>query len=230
VNTIKQSLRPALVALGLLVLALPPVTARADSAAEIDIKTDAALKQFVASVDGAQVFLDNAKGVLVFPSVFRLGFFFGGGYGEGALRIDGRTVDYYNVVAGSWGLQIGAQTQTVIIVFIEQAALDQFRASKGWEVGVDGSVALVEFGGAASVTTMNAKDPIVGFIFNNKGLMVALTLEGSKITKLNKTGKAGTAAPAPAPPPTDPTAPAAPVQSATPGTDEEDDGIILRRP
>jgi lipid-binding SYLF domain-containing protein len=166
-------------------LALAP-TARAASAEEIDIKVDAALKHFQQSVDGADVFLDNAKGVLVFPSVFKAGFVFGGEYGEGALRIDGVTVDYYNTAGASFGLQLGAQSKTVILVFLKQDALDKFRASRGWEAGVDGSVALVELGAGGSVDTTNIQDPIVGFVFGNKGLMANITLEGSKFTKLKK--------------------------------------------
>jgi len=228
VDIFNSNARTALALLGLVMLSLRPGTGIAATAVEIDIKTDATLKQFAETVDGAQVFLDNAKGVLVFPSIFRAGFVFGGQYGEGALRIDGRTADYYNTVGGSFGFQLGAQTQTLILVFLEQSALDQFRRSSGWEVGVDGSVALVELGAAASLTTISAKDPIVAFVFDNKGLMYNLSLEGSKFTKLNKKGGNGADRPAaaPAPAPSTPAEPAA----TTPENDEEDEGIILRRP
>jgi len=160
--------------------------AQAASAEEIDIKVDAALEKFRDKVDGADDFLASAKGVLVFPAVYKAGIGIGGEYGEGALRIGGKTVDYYNTVAGSIGFQLGAQAKTVIIVFMQDKALDKFRASKGWEAGVDGSVALVELGAGGSLDTTNIKDPIVGFVFANRGLMYNLTLEGSKITKLDK--------------------------------------------
>jgi len=160
--------------------------AQAASAQEIDIKVDAALKRFRDDVDGAGEFLKVAKGVLVFPSVIKAGIGIGGEYGEGALRIGGATVDYYNTVAGSIGFQLGAQAKTVIIIFMEQKALENFRSSKGWEAGVDGSVALVELGAGESLDTTNIRDPIVGFVFGNKGLMFNLTLEGSKFTRLDK--------------------------------------------
>ena len=79
-----------------------------------------------------------------------------------------------------------AQTKTVIILFLDQAALDGFRESAGWEAGVDGSVALVKVGAGGEIDTSNIKDPIVGFVFGNKGLMANLTLEGSKYTKIEK--------------------------------------------
>jgi lipid-binding SYLF domain-containing protein len=214
-------------------MALRPDTGLAASAAEIEIKTDATIKQFVETVEGAQVFLENAKGVLVFPSIVRAGFVFGGQYGEGALRIGGRTVDYYNSIGGSFGFQIGVQTQSLILVFLEQAALDRFRESHGWEVGVDGSVALVELGGARSLGTITGKNPIVGFIFDNRGLMFNLTLEGTKFSKVDKTGTAAAdrATSQPASPTTTPEqAPAPTVQAAEDQGDEDEDGIILRRP
>jgi len=161
-------------------------TAQAASAQEIDIKVDAALKRFRAEVDGAEEFMKVAKGVLVFPSVIKAGIGIGGEYGQGALRVGGATVDYYNTVAGSIGFQLGAQAKTVIIVFMEQKALEKFRDSRGWEAGVDGSVALVELGAGESLDTTNIRDPIVGFVFGNKGLMFNLTLEGSKFTRLDK--------------------------------------------
>ena len=120
----------------------------------------------------------------MFPSVIKAGIGIGGEYGEGALRIGGKTADYYSTAAASIGLQLGAQAKTVIILFLEQAALDKFRASKGWEAGVDGSVALIQVGAGGSIDTTNIKDPIVGFVIGQKELMFNVTLEGSKFTKL----------------------------------------------
>jgi lipid-binding SYLF domain-containing protein len=170
--------------LGLAGTVLQPVDSHAASAKEIDIKVDAAIKYFEEEVAGGKEFLKDAKGVLVFPSVIKAGFGIGGEYGEGALRIKGKTVDYYSTAAASIGFQIGAQSKKVILVFMQENALKQFRESSGWEAGVDGSVALVELGAGGSLDTSNIKDPIVGFVFGNKGLMYNLTLEGSKFTKL----------------------------------------------
>jgi lipid-binding SYLF domain-containing protein len=160
--------------------------ASADSAKIIDAKVDDALERFKKEVGGAGKLLSISNGVLVFPSVIKAGFGIGGEYGEGALRIKGKTVGYYNTAAASIGFQIGAQEKTVIIIFTEQAALKKFRSSDGWEAGVDGSVALIELGTGGSIDTTNINDPIIGFVFGNKGLMYNLTLEGSKFTKIDK--------------------------------------------
>lgn len=158
----------------------------AATAKEIDVSVDVALKRFQNEIKGGKEFIKSAKGVLVFPSVYKAGFVIGGEYGEGALRIGGKTVDYYNTVAGSWGLQIGAQKKTVILAFMTAQALKDFRNSSGWKAGVDGSVALITVGAGESIDSTNIKDPIVGFVFGQKGLMANLTLEGSKFTKMDK--------------------------------------------
>jgi hypothetical protein len=45
-------------------------------------------------------------------------------------------------------------------------------------------VALIELGAGGTIDTTKIRDPIVGFVFGNKGLMYNLTLEGSKYTKI----------------------------------------------
>ena len=158
----------------------------AKSAKEIDVSVDVTLEQFAKDVKGGAEFLKSAKGVLVFPSVIKAGIGIGGEYGEGALRIGGKTVDYYSTAAASIGFQLGAQSKRVILVFMQDGALKKFRDSAGWEAGVDGSVALIELGTGGSIDTTNIKDPIIGFVFGNKGLMYNLTLEGSKFTKIKR--------------------------------------------
>jgi lipid-binding SYLF domain-containing protein len=159
----------------------------AASAVEIDAKVNAALKTFYKEVGSGKELVKKAKGVLVFPSVVKAGVFVGGGeFGEGALRIAGRTVDYYNTVAGSVGLQLGVQSKSIILLFMTKDVLAKFRKSEGWKVGVDGSVALVKVGAGGFIDTNSINEPIIGFVFGQKGLMYNITLEGSKITKIKK--------------------------------------------
>jgi len=161
-------------------------TAHAATAKEIDVSVSVALDRFKVEVPGANEFLANAKGVLVIPNVIRVGFGLGGEYGEGALLVDGKTVDYYSLASGSIGFQIGAQSKNVVIIFMEENSLNQFRNSLGWRAGVDGSVVVVDAGAGTSVDSNNVRPPIVGFIYGLKGLMVNLSLEGTKFTKLVK--------------------------------------------
>jgi lipid-binding SYLF domain-containing protein len=156
------------------------------SATEIDIGVNATLKRFKSDIAGGSEFLSKAKGVLVFPSVIKVGVVFGGEYGEGALRIGGKTVDYYNTAAASFGLQLGVQKKSLVLVFLNSNALKNFRNSRGWKAGVDGSVAFIKWGVGEDINTTDIKDPIVGFVFSNKGLMYNLSIEGAKFTKIRK--------------------------------------------
>jgi lipid-binding SYLF domain-containing protein len=158
----------------------------AATAREIDVSVDVALEKFYKEVPGSQGFTKKAKAVLVFPSVIKAGIGLGAEYGEGAMRMGGKTVDYYNTMAASIGFQLGAQAKSIVMLFMENAALKEFRNSEGWKAGVDGSVALINLGMGDSLDTTNVKDPIVAFIFGQKGLMYNLTLEGSKFNKLKK--------------------------------------------
>ena len=158
----------------------------AASAEKIDRDADEALKIFRMDVNGAEVFLDQAAGYLVFPRVIKVGIGVGAETGEGVLRVGGSTVDYYRTTSGSIGLQLGAQAKSIVIVFMTQESLSKFRNSQGWKVGVDGSIALIDLGGGKTIDSNNIKDPVVGFIYGSKGLMYNLTLEGSKFSKLDK--------------------------------------------
>ena len=165
-------------------LAAPP-SAKAGSAHEIDVGVDATLDRFFYNIRGAEELAHKAVGILVFPSVVKAGFGIGGEYGEGALRIRGRTVDYYNTVSASIGFQLGVQERSVIIMFMTPEALDQFRRTAGWKIGADASVAIITVGIGGSIDTNKITSPVIGFILDPKGLMYNLTLEGSKITRIH---------------------------------------------
>jgi lipid-binding SYLF domain-containing protein len=122
--------------------------------------------------------------VLVFPSVISAGFWVGGQYGEGALRVGGRTAGYYSTVAGSFGLQIGAQSKALIFLFMTQEALDKFLGSQGWAAGADATVAVLNVGANGAVDTSTATSPVEAFVLTNAGLMAGVSLEGTKISRL----------------------------------------------
>jgi lipid-binding SYLF domain-containing protein len=151
---------------------------------EINSEVDAALELFLQHVKGGKEFLNAAKGVLVIPNIVKAGVGVGGEYGEGAMRIGGKTVEYYSIAAGSVGFQIGAQKTNLILVFKQDGALNNFRKSSGWKAGVDGSVTFIDVGAGKSLDTINIKDPIVAFMYGQRGLMASATIEGAKFTKL----------------------------------------------
>jgi lipid-binding SYLF domain-containing protein len=175
-----------LLILGLWLSPLAPRPAAAASTIEIDVEVVAALNRFDREVPTGRELLARAKGVLVFPKVIKAGFGIGGEYGEGALRIGGRSVGYYNLISASIGLQLGAQSRAELILFMTDAALERFQRSDGWEAGVDGSVALIHTSVAGEIDTNTINDPVIGFVFGGQGLMANLSLEGAKISKLDK--------------------------------------------
>lgn len=168
-----------------LMAVMPPIPgARAGSAYEIDAGVRETLDRFFYKIGGAHELANKSVGLLVFPSVVKAGFGFGGEYGEGALLIRGRTADYYNLISASFGFQLGVQERSVIIAFMTPEALDQFRRTAGWKIGADASVAIVTLGIGGSIDTNKITSPVVGFILDPKGLMYNLTLEGSKISRI----------------------------------------------
>ena len=169
-----------------LIMGILPLSSYAATANEIDASVNASLDRFVKEVKGAQEFLNTAKGVLIIPKVMQGGLIVGGEYGEGALRVGGKTVGYYNIASASLGAQIGAEQKDIILVFMSQKVLQKFRTSKNWRAGVDAKVTLVNVGADESLNTAKFKQPVVGFVFGQKGLMAGVTIEGSKFTKMKK--------------------------------------------
>jgi lipid-binding SYLF domain-containing protein len=161
-------------------------SAYAIPAEEIDANVNAAIEDFYAQVPNGRELAGKASGMLVFPWVLKAGFIGGGEYGEGALRVGGQTVEYYATASVSFGLQIGVQSKAIILLFMTENSVANFQNSDGWEAGVDGSVALIEVGAAGSIDTTKIQGPIIGFVIGNKGLMLNLSIEGSKFTKLKR--------------------------------------------
>jgi lipid-binding SYLF domain-containing protein len=159
-------------------------SASAATAAEINRDASAALSRLQASSPQAKQLIPKAVGILVFPKIIKGGFIVGGQYGEGALRVHGKTVGYYSIAAGSFGLQAGGQAFSYALLFMKQSALDYLRKSDGWSVGSGPSVVVMDKGAAASTTSMTVTQDVVAFPFGQQGLMAGLGIEGSKITPI----------------------------------------------
>jgi lipid-binding SYLF domain-containing protein len=151
---------------------------------EINSGVDATLSRLYAQVPGSRELVQKAHGVLVFPKVLQAGFVVGGQYGDGALRVGGQTVGYYNTVSGSFGLQAGAQSKAVVFLFMTDDALNSFRSRDGWSVGGDASVAVLKMGANGAIDTTTATKPVEVIVMTNAGLMGDLSLEGTKISRL----------------------------------------------
>ncbi|HEX6114458.1 MAG TPA: YSC84-related protein [Geminicoccaceae bacterium] len=184
-----SSIRMLVTALAIVAAVLPGAGSRpavAASAAEIDRGVDATLQALYGEIPAARTLGGVAAGILVFPNVVKAGFIIGGQYGEGALRLDGRTVGYYSTLAASYGLQAGAQSFGYALFFMSDDSLDYLVRSSGWEVGVGPSIVVLDAGAARTLTTTTAKSDIYAFIFSQRGLMAGLGLQGSKISRIDR--------------------------------------------
>lgn len=182
----KRLLGLALIA-ALVALVASPSPSAAGTAAEINAATNATLRSFDAQYPGqGRELARKAAGLLVFPSVYKAGIFFGGAYGQGVLIVNGNPSGYYDIISASFGFQLGAQAQTVIIMFMTEEALASFQKAYGFKVGVDGSIVVANIGAAGSIDSDTLTSPIIAFVLDPEGLMYSLSLEGSKITKIER--------------------------------------------
>lgn len=161
------------------------VPREAGTAAPAGVEKNAAasLEKLYASQPEAKTLAEKAKGILVFPNVFKAGFLGGAHYGEGVLFQDGQVKGYYNSVAGSFGLQAGVQVFGYAMFLMTDKAMEYLDRSGGWELGVGPSIVVVKTGMGKSLTTTTIKDDVYAFIFNQQGFMAGAGIQGSKITK-----------------------------------------------
>jgi lipid-binding SYLF domain-containing protein len=128
---------------------------------------------------------DNAAGMLVMPKIRKAGFGLGGSYGEGSLLIGGATVDYYNLIAASFGFQAGAQQFSSVLFFMDSDNLRSFRERDGWTLGADLEFTLLDSAaGAAGIDNNTYPDAVYAIVFNQAGLLVGASLEGAKYSRI----------------------------------------------
>lgn len=155
------------------------------NAAQIDREVNAALNKLYQNTPSARTLAAKAKGILVFPNIVKAGFIGGAEYGKGAMRKGGRTTGYYNIVAGSYGLQAGVQSFGYAMFFMNDAAIASLNSAKGLEVGVGPNIVVLDEGMAKKATTTTLRDDVYAFVFGQQGLMAGLGVQGSKITRIN---------------------------------------------
>jgi lipid-binding SYLF domain-containing protein len=172
-----------ILALGLLTFRALP--AHAASASELSSASRAALKQLYASNPSTKTLGNKATAILVFPKIVKAGFMVGAQGGDGAMFRGGKTIGYYRSLAGSYGFQAGVQWYGYALFFMNQAAINQLNTTRGWEIGSGPSLVIVDDGFAKSMTSNTLTSDVYAYIFNQKGLMGGIGLQGSKITRIH---------------------------------------------
>jgi len=154
------------------------------SQADISTSSSQALNQLIRENPAASAISRQSRAVLVFPSMVKAGLVFGGAYGEGELRKGGQTSGYYTSFTGSWGLQAGAQSYGYAVFLMNDSAIQFLEESDGWEIGVGPTVVVVNAGIAENLSSSTLQDDAYAFIFDQKGLMAGVSIEGTKVTKV----------------------------------------------
>lgn len=180
----KQLRIPSFLLSLLMILTLQSSLFADTASAKLEKSSNEAVNHFMKQFKGAKNFISNAKGYLVFPDITKAGLMIGGSYGEGALRVNGVTKHYYSVTSVSYGLQAGAQKHSMLIAFLSEASLNNFINSNGWEAGVDGTIAIADWGKSKDISSISYEKPIVAFIYGEKGLMGGISLEGNKFQRI----------------------------------------------
>lgn len=168
---------PALAALPLLA---PP--AAAATRREIDAEVASALET-LRGMENTRPLFAGAHSILVFPRIVSGGFIVGGQYGEGALVRGTEIQGHYRIAGASFGLLAGAQTSGIAMFFMTEAALTALMAADGWEIGTGPSVVALDHGVQANMTATTLREPVYAITFGQRGLMAALALNGTKITR-----------------------------------------------
>jgi lipid-binding SYLF domain-containing protein len=179
----KVSAAAAVVAIALSVFT--PAAALAASAGQIDREATQTLKTLYKNTPGAQALGEKAVAVLVFPSIVKGGFIIAGQFGDGALRKNGKSLGYYRSLAASYGFQAGAQSFGYVLFFMDDDSVRYVDRSDGWELGTGPSLVVLDQGFGKNFTTTTLQKGVYAFIFNQKGLMGGVGIQGSKITKIN---------------------------------------------
>ncbi len=165
-------------------LAGPHLAAAAEST-RLEQDARAALKSLYGRSSVAKSLGATAKGILVFPKVTKAGFIVGGQGGDGVLLVKNKVADRYQTAAVSVGLQAGAQSFGYVLFFMSDAVFNDFRNSSGFEIGVGPNIVVIDAGAAKDINTLTAKSDVYAMIFDQKGLMAGVGLQGSKITKVS---------------------------------------------
>ena len=159
-------------------------SALAASAGQIDRNATQALNALYKNNPGAKALADKAVGVLIFPSIVKGGFIIAGQFGDGALRKNGKSVAYYRSLAASYGFQAGAQAFGYVLFFMDNESLRYLETSEGWELGTGPSLVVLDSGFGKNISTTTLQKGVYAFIFDQKGLMGGVGIQGSKITKI----------------------------------------------
>jgi lipid-binding SYLF domain-containing protein len=138
--------------------------------------------------------LRDAYGIAILPGVVKVGFTVGGRFGRGVLmtrREDGSWGNpaFISMGGGSLGLQIGAQSSDIILVFRDERSINNIFNGK-LTLGGDASAAAGPVGRQAAAATDERLAAEIFSYSRNRGLFAGVSLDGSWIGMDKKSNEA----------------------------------------
>lgn len=128
--------------------------------------------------------VDKARCVAVFPKVTQAGFIVGGQHGDGLISCRQRSGDFtnappavYKLSSASVGLQAGASTRSVVLLFTTQQSVNAVLDS----LVKMGSQVAVNAGPSGYDQPIDSAAPIVAYGIARKGLFGGVSLGGGKV-------------------------------------------------
>jgi len=88
-------------------------------------------------------------------------------------------------LAASYGFQAGVQAFGYALFFMDDASVRYLDNSDGWELGTGPSLVVLEEGFGKNLSTTTLQKGVYAFIFDQRGLMGGVGIQGSKITRIN---------------------------------------------
>ncbi len=184
---LRKSILPFLAVLGFVLIPAFATPSHAKSARVINGQVHYTLQMFKQQFPDAGRLLHSAKGVLVIPNEIKGGVLVGAEYGEGALLVHGKTVGYYNIAGGNFGLIAGLGEKNLILFFMDQGALDHFRYSSDWTAGTDADITVMNNIRKEEYNNVfSTKEPVIAFAFGENGVIADLSIEGAKFSRMIK--------------------------------------------
>jgi lipid-binding SYLF domain-containing protein len=149
----------------------------AASKADLEDESMTTLSTMIRKDPGLDAHLKRSAGYAVFPNIGKGGFIAGAAYGRGILYQNGRSVGFVELNQGSFGAQIGAQTFSELIVFLDSRKVEELKGGK-FSVDANASAVILKSGAAASAPFQNG----VGiFVMPKGGAMAELSVSGQQI-------------------------------------------------
>ena len=167
-------------------LAVAKIAPANASVSQLNHDSYAALEKLFAEEPHTKLIAERSVGILVFPRIVKAGIVIGGQSGDGTLIVNKHVHAHYNLSAGSLGLQVGAQTFSYALFFMNEKSLSYLENSAGWSIGSGPSVVALDKSAASSWTGAGASaGDVYAIPFSASGLMASLSLEGSKISRIH---------------------------------------------